>query len=232
MKVSVILFPGSNCDHDVVHVYRDLLEQEVEVVWHKETSLKGADLVVIPGGFSFGDYLRTGALAKLSPIMPEVRKFAESGGRVIGICNGFQILCESGLLPGVLLQNKRMRFLSRFLHMRVERSDTPFTRNLKAGSLLTCPVAHFDGNFFCDDQTLEKLEKNGQVVFRYADESGRVEETCEQCNPNGSRNSIAGICNEKRNVIGLMPHPERIAEGIVGYLGGSTGIDVFASSLT
>jgi phosphoribosylformylglycinamidine synthase len=230
VRVSVVIFPGSNSDHDVLHVY-GLLGQTVTSIWHRETDLKNPDIVVLPGGFSHGDYLRTGALAKLSPIMAEVRAFAERGGPVIGICNGFQILCEAQLLPGILLQNLPMKFLSQFVHFKVERSDTPFTKGIKAGEILHCPIAHFDGNYFADQDTLRMLEDNGQVIFRYCDASGRVAADDRTCNPNGAAHAIAGICNKARNVVGLMPHPERAAEKIVGYVGGSSGISVFQSSL-
>lgn len=231
MRVSVIVFPGSNCDHDVLHLY-SLLGQQVHSIWHRETDLKKPDIVVIPGGFSHGDYLRTGALAKLSPVMNEVRRFAEQGGPVIGICNGFQILCESGLLPGVLLQNIRRRFLSEFIHFKVESELTPWTRGVASGSVVCAPVAHFEGNYFADAETLNRLEAEQQVVFRYCDASGRVDHGDFSCNPNGSANSIAGICNAKRNVVGLMPHPERAAEKLVGFVGQDQGRKLFEASLS
>lgn len=230
MKVSVVVFPGSNCDHDVLHLY-GLLGQQVMSVWHRETDLKNPDLVVLPGGFSHGDYLRTGALAKLSPIMHEVRKFAEKGGPVIGICNGFQILCEAELLPGVLLQNLPRKFLSQFVYVKVEKNDTVFTRGIEPGHVLCCPIAHFDGNYFADDDTVKRLEDKGQVIFRYCDAQGKVDHDSRVSNPNGARNSIAGICNERRNVIGLMPHPERAAEKSVGYIGGQSGRVIFEASV-
>ena len=232
MRVSVIVFPGSNCDHDVEHVYGSLLKQQVSLVWHKERSLGATDLVVLPGGFSYGDYLRTGALAKLSPIMGEVGKFAKKGGPVLGICNGFQILCECGLLPGVLLQNIGRRFLSKFIHIKVESPNTPFTSAFKSGERLLCPVAHAEGNYFADADTLTALESEGRVVFRYCDSGGKSMPLDPACNPNGSINSIAGICNGTRNVVGLMPHPERISEGLVGGMGGDLGLKVFQSSLS
>lgn len=231
MTVAVVVFPGSNCDHDVAYVYGTLLGQKIKPVWHKERDLGKPDVVVLPGGFSYGDYLRTGALAKLSPIMSEVSKFAKSGGKVIGICNGFQVLCESGLLPGVLLQNIGMKFLSLFLPLKVESSETPFTRKLAAGSRLFCPVAHGDGNYFADPETLRRLEGEGRVVFRYCDTEGDVRHDDRASNPNGSCNSIAGVCNESRNVVGLMPHPERISHERVGGPGGALGIQVLASAL-
>lgn len=230
MKVSVIVFPGSNCDHDVIHLY-GALGQKVTSIWHTETDLRSPDILVIPGGFSHGDYLRTGALAKLSPVMKEVRRFADSGGPVIGICNGFQILCEAGLLPGVLLQNIRRRFISQFVTYKIESTQTPFTRCMQVGEVVCSPIAHFDGNYFADPETLKALEDNSQVVFRYCDSSSRVSHSDFSCNPNGAANSIAGICNLSRNVVGLMPHPERAAERVVGWLAGDRGRGIFESSL-
>lgn len=231
IKVSVLLFPGSNCDHDVIHVYRQVLGQDVSVIWHRDNDLKNPDVVVVPGGFSYGDYLRTGALAKLSPVMREVQTFAEKGGAVLGICNGFQILCEAGLLPGALLQNTRMKFLARFISVKTENTHTPFTTKLQKGQIVTCPIAHFEGNYFADEETIQRLEGEGQVVFRYCDSSGRVNNDDEACNPNGSRNSIAGICNARGNVVGMMPHPERAVEPVVGFVGDASGKAVFESTL-
>lgn len=228
MKATVIRFPGSNCDHDVEHLYGSLLEGEVSVVWHTERDLKKPDVVVIPGGFSFGDYLRTGALARVSPVMESVKKFADDGGAVIGICNGFQILCECGLLPGVLLRNIEMKFLSRFVSIKVENNGTPFTKRFQKGAIVTCPIAHGEGNYFCDSDTLSSLEGNGQVVFRYCDAAGQRADNNRETNPNGSLNSIAGICSVKGNVVGLMPHPERAVEALVGLKGGTSGLGVFA----
>lgn len=229
MKVSIVVFPGSNCDHDVQHLYGRLLGAETSLIWHREHDLRKPDVVVLPGGFAHGDYLRTGALAKLSPVMAEVRKFAAAGGAVIGICNGFQILCEAGLLPGVLLANAGRKFLSQFVSLRVERADTPFTQRFASGALLRCPIAHGEGNYFCTPETLEAVEGEGRVIFRYCDEAGVVDPLSRQSNPNGSLNSIAGVCSEKRNVVGLMPHPERASEVLVGYLGGSGGLSMFAN---
>ena len=231
MKVKVVVFPGSNCDHDMVYTYSTLLGASVETVWHWDRDLGSPDLVVIPGGFSYGDYLRTGALAKMSPVMDEVISFANKGGPVIGICNGFQILCEAGLLPGALLQNVSMRFLSRFVHIKTESTETVFTRKFNQGHVIHCPVAHFDGNYFADAATIQSLEDNGQVAFRYCDSEGRVDSDSRELNPNGSINAIAGVMNEKRNVLGMMPHPERAAEKIVGHIGGDSGKDFFANSL-
>lgn len=231
MKVSVVIFPGSNCDHDIVHLYGNVLSQNVNSVWHKNRDLQNPDIVVIPGGFSFGDYLRTGALAKISPIMEEVRAFARRGGPVIAVCNGFQILCEAGLLPGVLLQNTRMKFLSQFVHMRIENTKTPFTRGIPSGTVITCPIAHFEGNYFADEETLKRLEANGQIVFRYCHKDGAVEHASPISNPNGASHSIAGVCNEQGNVVGLMPHPERAAECVVGYIGAESGRKIFETAL-
>ena len=231
MRISVVVFPGTNCEHDIQHVYGSVLKQKVSLVWHRDRDLQRPDMVVVPGGFAHGDYLRTGALAKLSPIMTEVGAFAERGGPVLGICNGFQILCEAGLLPGVLLQNVQRRFLSRFVHMRVERSDTAFTRGLASGTVVTCPIAHFEGNYFAPDETVRELEGEGRVVFRYCDPNGVVDGASLEWNPNGAMNAIAGITNARRNVVGLMPHPERAVEALVGGLGRDSGRAMFAGSI-
>jgi phosphoribosylformylglycinamidine synthase subunit PurQ / glutaminase len=223
MKVGVIVFPGSNCDHDIEHVFGRVLGAKVTTLWHKDAQIGKQDLLVVPGGFSYGDYLRTGALAKLSPVMSSLKKFAKAGGPVIGICNGFQILCEAGILPGVLLQNVSMRFISKFIHIRVEQENTPFTRHLSVGSLITCPIAHGEGNFYASDEDLNRIEGEGQVVFRYADQQGHVSESDRIINPNGSARSIAGVCNKDRNVVGLMPHPERASEKLIGFIGSDTG---------
>ncbi|MCB0318314.1 MAG: phosphoribosylformylglycinamidine synthase subunit PurQ [Bdellovibrionales bacterium] len=231
MKVAVIIFPGSNCDHDAVHTYSSLLSQDVNEIWYKETDLAKPDLVVIPGGFSFGDYLRAGAFARVAPIMKEVARFAEQGGPVIGICNGFQILCEVGLLPGALLQNIERRFLSRFVSLKVENAKTPFSSSMKLGDVFTCPIAHNEGNFFADEETIKELESEGRVVFRYCDADGEVNHDSREINPNGSINSIAGITSSKGNVVGLMPHPERAAESLVGHTGKSSGLSVMSGPL-
>ena len=227
MRVTVVVFPGSNCDHDVIHTYGTVLGHTVSSVWHREADLKRPDLVVLPGGFAYGDYLRTGALAKISPVMREVVKFAEQGGSVLGICNGFQILCESGLLPGVLLQNVQRRFLSQFVHVKVENKSTPFTEKFSTGEVFTCPIAHNEGNYFANAQTIERLEKDGRVVFRYCSAQGEVDPNNLESNPNGAANAIAGICNEAGNVVGLMPHPERAAEKLIGFVGADSGLRVF-----
>jgi phosphoribosylformylglycinamidine synthase subunit PurQ / glutaminase len=223
MKFAVIILPGSNCDHDAIHAVETVLGEECVQVWHKETDLRGADCVIIPGGFSYGDYLRAGAIAKFAPVMESVRRHAASGGLVLGICNGFQVLTETGLLPGALMRNEHLRFICRDVHLRTETSDTPFTSLLEPGELITAPIAHGEGNYYADEPTLDELEANDQVVFRYADGEGRV---LREANPNGSSRNIAGIVNRERNVLGMMPHPERACESIVG---GSEGIKVLRS---
>jgi len=223
MKFGVIVFPGSNCDHDAYHVISKHVGQPVSFVWHKETDLSDYDAVVIPGGFSYGDYLRAGALARFSPVMTSVQKFVAEGRFVLGICNGFQILCEAGLLPGALIRNRDLHFICEHIHVRVENSDTPFTHELKQHQVLRLPIAHAEGNYVCDDGTLAELENEARVVFRYCDAEGNV---TDESNPNGSRANIAGICNRARNVLGLMPHPERACEGL---LGSSDGRGLFRS---
>ena len=221
MRVSVVVFPGSNCDHDALYAYRELLQTDARLIWHHDRDLGRPDLVVIPGGFAHGDYLRTGALAKLSPIMKAVREFANSGGPLIGICNGFQILCEAGLLPGALLQNLQMRFLSQFIEMEVASTNTPFTRHLKVGDKINCPVAHFEGNYFADHETIARLKAEDQIVLRYTQGFSAKQA---DLGINGAIDRIAGICNSARNIVGLMPHPERAAEESVGWIGGKSGL--------
>jgi phosphoribosylformylglycinamidine synthase len=223
MRVGVVVLPGSNCDHDALHVVNDVLGAEAEVLWHKETDLKGVDCVIIPGGFAYGDYLRAGALAKFAPIMEPIKRHAASGGLVMGICNGFQVLTEAGLLPGALMRNEHLRFVSRDILLRVEEMGTPFTGELSPGQLLRMPIAHGEGNYFADEATLDELERNGQVIFRYCDSEGRI---TRQSNPNGSARNIAGICNRERNVLGMMPHPERCSEPL---LGNTDGLGIFRS---
>jgi len=223
MKFGVVVLPGSNCDHDAVHVARDVLGAEVEVLWHKETDLRGADCVIVPGGFAYGDYLRAGALAKFAPVMEPIRRHAAAGGMVFGICNGFQVLTEAGLLPGALMRNEHLRFLGRDVFLRVEETDTPFTCELERGAVLRMPIAHGEGNYFADDAVLDELERNRQVIFRYCDAEGRL---TGESNPNGSARSIAGICDAGRNVLGMMPHPERCAEAL---LGNTDGFGIFRS---
>ena len=223
MKFGVIVFPGSNCDHDAYHVISKHVGQPVDFIWHRDTDLSAYDAVIIPGGFSYGDYLRVGALASFSPVMSSVKEFAARGGLVLGICNGFQILCEAGLLPGALIRNRDLHFVCRHVGTRVETTETPFTHGLRAGDVLSLPVAHGEGNYVCDDATLEELKREDRIVFRYADREGRL---TDEANPNGSRESIAGICSRERNVLGMMPHPERACEDL---LGSADGRDIFRS---
>ncbi|MBI3319663.1 MAG: phosphoribosylformylglycinamidine synthase subunit PurQ [Candidatus Omnitrophica bacterium] len=217
MRFGVVVFPGSNCDQDCVRVLRDVLKQEVVELWHQETSLKGCDCVVLPGGFSYGDYLRTGAVARFSPIMRAIEAFAKSGGLVLGICNGFQILLESGLLPGAMLRNTSLRFICRHVHVRVERADAPLTKRCRPGQVLRLPIAHNEGNYFADRPTLAAMRKRGQILLRYSDADGQLGAAA---NPNGSVEAIAGICNEAGNVMGMMPHPERASEPELGSMDG------------
>ncbi|MFZ0637469.1 MAG: phosphoribosylformylglycinamidine synthase subunit PurQ [Candidatus Acidiferrales bacterium] len=217
MKFGVVVFPGSNCDDDAYHAIGRVIGQPVEFLWHRSENLAGCDAIILPGGFSFGDYLRTGAIARFSPVMNSVAKFARSGGLVLGICNGFQILCEAGLLPGAMMRNLGLRFLCRQVYIRVESTDTPFTCAAERGQILKIPIAHMDGNYFCDDATLSELEQNGQVIFRYTTPDGRNDDAG---NPNGAIANIAGICNRERNVLGLMPHPERAVEMPIGSVDG------------
>ena len=223
MKFGIVVFPGSNCDEDAFHAARDLFGQEAEYLWHKDADLKGADVLILPGGFAHGDYLRTGAMARFSPIMGAVRTFAERGGPVLGICNGFQILLECGLLPGAMLRNRDVKFHCEFVGIRVDRTDTPFTRACAEGQVLQVPIAHGEGNYYAPPDVLDELERENRVVFRYANAHG---ETTDQANPNGSLRSIAGICNATRNVVGLMPHPERACESA---LGSADGLLIFKS---
>ncbi len=217
MKFGVVVFPGSNCEHDCLYLIQSVLGKPAEYIWHQDTSVKGFDAIVLPGGFAYGDYLRTGALAKFSPVMNAVAEFAGKGGLVFGICNGFQILCEAGLLPGALLRNVGLKYLCKFEYLRTETTDTPYTNLLKKGQLLRIPIGHGDGNYFADADTLNRIEDNGQVVFRYAGAQGQV---TPESNPNGSLHNIAGIVNEKRNVLGMMPHPDRSGEEILGSADG------------
>ena len=223
MKFGVVVFPGSNCDHDAYHALGQVLHQPVEFLWHQSEQVAGFDAIVLPGGFAYGDYLRTGAIARFSPVMRAVEKFARAGGLVLGICNGFQILCEAGLLPGVLTRNAGLRFICRQVHIRVETTDTPFTVEAKSGQVLKMPIAHAEGNYFCDEATLAELERNRQIVFRYTTPEGREDAAA---NPNGSLANIAGVSNRERNVMGLMPHPERAVEAA---LGSTNGLVIFRS---
>jgi phosphoribosylformylglycinamidine synthase len=228
IKFAVIVFPGSNCDHDAYHAAKHVLGHEAEFIWHKETSLKAADVVILPGGFSYGDYLRTGAIAQFSPVMTAVREFAANGGPLLGICNGFQVLCETRLLPGALLRNKDLKFHCEHVRIRVEQTDTPFTARAAAGQVLNLPIAHGEGNYFADEQTLAALESSRRIIFRYCDAAGQVTDAA---NPNGSVRNIAGICSEGRNVVGLMPHPERACESPLGSEDGLVLFDSVVSSL-
>ncbi|MDT7541661.1 MAG: phosphoribosylformylglycinamidine synthase subunit PurQ / glutaminase [Acidobacteriota bacterium] len=223
MKFGVVIFPGSNCDHDAYHVISKHVGQPVSFVWHKETDLSTYDCIILPGGFSYGDYLRAGALARFSPVMASVKEFAASGGLVLGICNGFQILCEAGLLPGALMRNRDLHFRCEHVYVRTESTDTPFTNELKRGDILRIPIAHAEGNYTCDDATLRELQREDRIIFRYCDSKGNI---TDEANPNGSRDSIAGLCNRARNVFGMMPHPERACEDL---LGSSDGRGVFRS---
>ena len=217
VQFGVIVFPGSNCDHDAYHAAKHVLGEDATFLWHEDDSVGDVDVVVVPGGFSYGDYLRSGAVAQFSPIMKDVVRFANDGGRVLGICNGFQILCEVGLLPGTLLRNRDLRFLCKNVTLRTEQADTPFTNALQPGQVVSFPIAHGEGRYYADAEVLGALEAGDQVVFRYADAEGRVTEAA---NPNGSERNIAGIVNEGRNVLGLMPHPERCVEALLGTADG------------
>jgi phosphoribosylformylglycinamidine synthase I len=217
MKFGVVVFPGSNCDHDAYYVLKHLLQQETRFLWHKSSSLEDVDVVILPGGFSYGDYLRCGAIARFSPIMKEVITFARKGGIVMGICNGFQILCEAGLLPGALLRNDCLRFVCRFVHLRVENTLTRFTSECGPGEVLRIPIAHGEGNYFADAEMLRRLEGNGQVLFRYSERDGSI---TSRANPNGSTGNVAGIMNEDGNIMGMMPHPERASDPVLGFTDG------------
>ena len=225
MKFAVIVFPGSNCDHDAYHAAKHVMGQDAEFIWHKETSLKSADVVILPGGFSHGDYLRTGAIARFSPIMSAVSEFASAGGPLLGISNGFQVLCEAHLLPGALLRNRDLKFHCEYVCVRVEQTDTPFTAAATRGQVLRLPIAHGEGNYYADPETIAALESSRRVVFRYCNAAGDLSDAA---NPNGSVRSIAGICSERRNVVGLMPHPERACES---PLGSKDGLVLFDSVL-
>ena len=225
MKFAIVVFPGSNCDHDAYYAAKHVLGHDAALVWHKDASLSGADVVVLPGGFAHGDYLRTGAIARFSPVMEAVKKFAEAGGPVLGICNGFQILFEAGMLPGAMLRNRSVKFQCEHVFVKVERIDTPFTVDCGVGQVLRIPIAHGEGNYYAEPDIIARLEKNRQVVFRYTTETGEV---TPGANPNGSVNNIAGLCNDARNVVGLMPHPERACELAVGS---ADGLVLFESAV-
>jgi phosphoribosylformylglycinamidine synthase len=223
MKFGVVVFPGSNCDHDAFYAIGNILHKPVEFIWHQSQDLANCDAVILPGGFSYGDYLRTGAIARFSPVMKSVEKFANSGGMVLGICNGFQTLCEAGLLPGAMMRNSGLRFICRPVHIRVEQADTPFTNAANKGQVLKIPIAHSDGCYTADEVDIAELEKNRQILFRYTTPDGSDDAAG---NPNGSMHNIAGICNRERNVAGLMPHPERVVESA---LGSTDGLVIFKS---
>jgi phosphoribosylformylglycinamidine synthase subunit PurQ / glutaminase len=225
MKFGVVVFPGSNCDHDAFHAIGHVLQKPVEFIWHQSEELHNCDAIILPGGFSYGDYLRTGAIARFSPVMKSVEKFANSGGPVLGICNGFQILLEAGLLPGAMMRNSGLRFICKHVNIRVEDTNSPFTCAARQGQVLRIPIAHSDGNYTCDDKTLAELEKNHQVLFRYTTSDGTNDDAG---NPNGSVKNIAGICNKARNVAGLMPHPERAVEQA---LDSQDGLVIFKSMI-
>jgi phosphoribosylformylglycinamidine synthase len=223
MKFGVLVFPGSNCDHDTHHVIGAVLGEPVTYLWHESHSLEGCDAILVPGGFAYGDYLRTGAIARFAPIMQSVRRFAEAGGLVLGICNGFQILCEAGLLPGALMRNAGQRYICRQVHLRVDVAASPFTEGIEEDRVLRMPIGHMEGNYFCDDETLATLQSEDRIAFRYCTAAG---ETTPEANPNGSLDNIAGILSEGRNVLGMMPHPDRSSEAL---LGSSDGLLLFQS---
>lgn len=216
-KFGVVVFPGSNCDHDMLYVLEHILKQKAVPLWHKETNLQNCDAIILPGGFSFGDYLRSGALSKFSPIMSEVTEFSKAGGYVFGVCNGFQVLCEAGLLPGALLANTSRKFSCKNVYLAAENNDSALTRSVPKGKVLNIPIAHGEGRFFADAATLESMNKKGQIIFRYCNEKGEI---TEEANPNGSLENIAGICNETKNVFGMMPHPERASDDILANADG------------
>jgi phosphoribosylformylglycinamidine synthase len=217
MKFGVLVFPGSNCDHDTYNVIEQIAHQPVAMLWHESEDLEGCDAILVPGGFAYGDYLRTGAIAHFAPVMQSVKRFAASGGLVLGICNGFQILCESGMLPGALMRNAGLKYICRQVHLRTETTNSPFTNTLKKGQVLQIPIGHMEGNYFCDESTLTSLKRDDRIVFRYATPTGEV---TAEANPNGSLENIAGVLNEGRNVMGMMPHPDRSSEALLGSADG------------
>jgi phosphoribosylformylglycinamidine synthase len=223
MKFGVLVFPGSNCDHDTYHVVSEIAQQPVKFLWHDSPSLENCDAILVPGGFAYGDYLRTGAIARFSPVMQSVKKFAANGGLVLGICNGFQILAEAGLLPGALMRNAGLKYICKQVYLRTETANTPFTQTLAKGEVVKIPIGHMEGNYFCDAQTLARLEGDDRIVFRYSTAEGKI---TPEANPNGSLGNIAGILNEGRNVLGMMPHPDRSSEDLLGSV---DGYKIFAS---
>jgi len=226
MEFGVLVFPGSNCDHDAYWAVGRVLKKPVTFLWHESHDLENCDVIIVPGGFAYGDYLRTGAIARFSPVMESVRKFADGGGLVLGICNGFQILCESGLLPGALMRNSGLKYVCKPVDVRVENADTPFTSAAKQGEVLSIPIGHMEGNYFCDEATLAELRRDHRIIFRYANPAGEI---TPEANPNGSLDNIAGISSPGRNVLGMMPHPERASEGV---LGSTHGIKIFESMIS
>jgi phosphoribosylformylglycinamidine synthase subunit PurQ / glutaminase len=226
MKFGVLVFPGSNCDHDTYNVIEQIARQPVTMLWHESEDLEGCDAILVPGGFAYGDYLRTGAIAHFAPIMQSVKRFAASGGLVLGICNGFQILCESGLLPGALMRNAGLKYLCKQVHLRTETTNSPFTNTLTKGQVLQIPIGHMEGNYFCDESTLASLKRDDRIAFRYATPSGEI---TAGANPNGSLENIAGVLNQGRNVLGMMPHPDRASELL---LGSADGFPIFQSMIT
>ena len=223
MKFGVLVFPGSNCDHDSYNVIAEIARQPVTFLWHDSAELEDCDAILVPGGFAYGDYLRTGAIARFSPVMQSVKKFASAGGLVLGICNGFQILCEAGLLPGALMRNAGLKYICKQVHLRTETSDSPFTQTLTKGQVVKIPIGHMEGNYFCDAETLASLRADDRIVFRYSERDGAITAAA---NPNGSLDNIAGILNEGRNVLGMMPHPDRSSEEL---LGSADGFHIFES---
>jgi phosphoribosylformylglycinamidine synthase I len=228
MKFGVLVFPGSNCDHDTFNVIENLVKQPVTFLWHASEDLEGCDAILVPGGFAYGDYLRTGAIAKFAPVMQSVKRFADSGGLVLGICNGFQILCEAGLLPGALMRNAGQHYICKQLHLRTETAASPFTHSLTPGQVLHMPIGHMEGNYFCDAPTLALLKEQDRIAFRYSTSTGEI---TPQANPNGSLDSIAGILSEGRNVLGMMPHPDRSSETLLGSADGLLLFKAMAESL-
>ncbi len=217
MKYGIVLFPGSNCDRDSYHAVKNVMGEDAHMIWYEETHIDSYDCIILPGGFSYGDYLRAGAIAKFSPVMKQIIDFAKDGGLLIGICNGFQILLETGLLPGAMLQNRSVHFICKQVYIKCENNNTPFTNQIKKNEILQIPIAHMEGNYYCDDSSYRALEEKNQVIFRYCDQQGNVSD---DSNPNGARGNIAGICNEQKNIFGMMPHPERAMEKILGSMDG------------
>lgn len=228
LKFGVVIFPGSNCDYDTFFVLKDVLKQDTSLLWHKEHDIKNVDCIVLPGGFSYGDYLRSGIIAKFSPLMQEVKEFALNGGLVLGICNGFQVLLELGLLPGAMLRNKNLKFLCQFVHIKIENDNTLFTHKGKKGQVLKIPIAHYDGNYYTPPEKIQEIKKNNQIVFRYSETNGKLSE---EANVNGSVENIAGLINKEGNIMGMMPHPERASEALLGSEDGRYIFESIISSI-